>query len=112
MKNDPCQIALSLEVIGGKWKGPILWWIKDEPKRFNELKRLIPEITQRTLTNQLRELVRDGLVIRTQFQEVPLRVEYSPTKLCLSLLPILDELAAWGRRNKSQIEKSRRDYES
>lgn len=111
MKNDPCQIALALEVIGGKWKGPIIWWIKDEPKRFNELRRLLPEITQTTLNNQLRELTRDGLVIRNQYEETPPRVEYSPTKLCLSLIPIFNELSQWGQSNQNQIEKSRVNYD-
>ena len=111
MKNDPCQIALALDIIGGKWKGPIIWWIKDQPKRFNELKRLLPEITQRTLTNQLRELSKDGLVIRKQYEEIPPRVEYSPTKLCLSLIPLLDELSAWGKKNKNQIEAARKSNE-
>lgn len=104
---DTCQIALVLELIGGKWKGPIIWWVKDGPKRFNELKRLMPEITPRTLTKQLREMVKDGLVERNQFEEIPPRVEYSATKLCLSLVPLLDSLSAWGRSHQKTIEEAR-----
>lgn len=107
MSKDPCQIAIALDVIGGKWKGPILWWIKDEPRRFNELRRLMPEITPRTLTNQLRDLVRDGMVIRTQYEEIPPRVEYSITDRCRSLLPLLDELSAWGKKHITGIQESR-----
>lgn len=111
MKSDPCEIALALSVIGGKWKGPIVWWVKDGPRRFNELRRLLPEITQRTLTNQLRELARDGLITRTQFEEIPPRVEYSATKLCLTLIPLLDELSGWSKRHQSEIEKARAAYD-
>lgn len=110
ISTDPCKIALTLDIIGGKWKGPIIWWIKDEPKRFNELRRLLDGITQRTLTKQLRELTRDGLVERNQFEEIPPRVEYSLTPLCKSLIPILDELSNWGKENTKAIEKSRNSY--
>lgn len=112
MKNDPCQIALVLEIIGGKWKGPIIWWIKDNPKRFNELKRLLPGITQRTLNNQLKELVRDGLVIRNQYNEVPPKVEYSSTKLCNKIVPLLDSLSTFAKKHQKQIEKARKSYKS
>ena len=108
---DPCQIAFGLEVFGGKWKGVIIYWIKDEARRFNELKRLIPGITQRTLTNQLRELERDGIVIRTQYNEIPARVEYSATPLCEELIPIFDKVRDWGRDNKDHITSSREVYD-
>lgn len=111
MKQDPCQISLTLDIIGGKWKGSILWWIKDEPKRFNELKRLLPDITQRTLTKQLREMMRDGLVIRTQYAEIPPRVEYSITELCKSLLPLLSDISSWGKEHQETIETARKRYD-
>lgn len=104
---DPCQIALVLELIGGKWKGPIIWWLREEPRRFNELRRLLPEITPRTLTNCLRELERDGLLKRTQYPEIPPRVEYQATKLCKSLIPLLDEISAWGKRYGQEIKAAR-----
>ena len=111
MKHDPCQISLTLDIIGGKWKGSILWWIKDGPKRFNELRRLLPDITQGTLTKQLREMMRDGLVIRTQYAEIPPRVEYSITELCKTLLPLLSEISAWGKAQQQLIEAARESYD-
>jgi DNA-binding HxlR family transcriptional regulator len=99
MAKDPCGIGAALEVIGGKWRGQIIWWLKDKPRRFNELRRLMPDITQHTLTAQLRALERFGLVERQQFNELPLRVEYSKTALCASLIPVLDQLRDWGTKH-------------
>jgi len=85
-----------MEVIGGKWKSVALFYMLARARRFNELKRLMPAITQRMLTLQLRELERDGLVTRTVFAEVPPRVEYALTDLGRSLEPILRLLCTWG----------------
>ena len=109
--DNPCQISLALDVFGGKWKGVIIYWIKDQPRRFNELKRLMPNITQRTLTNQLRDLERDGLIKRTQFNQIPPRVEYSATNLCRHLIPLLDAVSDWGRAHQIEIMKARESYD-
>ena len=93
-----CPVEATLDVIGGKWKSVILWHLRSEAKRFNELRKLIPNVTVRMLTNQLRELEQDGVVSRTVFAEVPPRVEYALTDSGRSLRPILDALCSWGKR--------------
>ena len=90
-----CSIEAAIEAIGGKWKGIILYHL-NTTKRFSELHKLIPSITQRMLTKQLRELERDGIVFRKVYAEVPPKVEYSLTEFGETLQPILKELEAWG----------------
>ncbi|MBQ4898092.1 winged helix-turn-helix transcriptional regulator [Paenibacillus sp. Marseille-P2973] len=99
-----CEKELTLAVIGGKWKLIILWHLGMEgKKRFSELKRLIPHITQKMLTNQLRELEEDQLVIRKVYPEVPPRVEYSLTEHGESLVPILKMMYNWGKNYGEQV---------
>lgn len=93
-----CSLELTLQVIGGKWKPLILWRLGlDGIHRFSELKRIIPNVTQKMLTQQLRELEADGMVHREVFPQVPPRVEYSLTEQGRTLLPVLEELIRWGR---------------
>ena len=93
----PCPLTAVLNVIGGKWKIPILCAISStEATRYNELKRKLPSVTNTMLANSLRELESDGLVLRHQYAEMPVRVEYSLTETGKSLLPILTQLQAWG----------------
>ncbi|WP_281360125.1 winged helix-turn-helix transcriptional regulator [Pelistega europaea] len=94
--DQPCPIETTLDIIGGKWKGVILYRLLGGTKRFNELQRLCKNITQRTLTLQLRSLEQDGLVQRTVYAEVPPRVEYTLTPLGLSMEPIIQALFDWG----------------
>lgn len=94
--NEGCPVEACLSVIGGKWKGVILYHLLSDTIRFNELRRLMPEITQRMLTKQLRELEADGLVHRKVYPEVPPRVEYSMTEYGLTLRPVIDALFQWG----------------
>ncbi|MEE9118077.1 MAG: helix-turn-helix domain-containing protein [Calditrichia bacterium] len=89
-------VEIALDFIGGKWKLLILWLLKDEVYRFSELKRLVPQITQKMLTQQLRELESDGLVHRKVYAQVPPKVEYSLTDLGKSFLPILRSMHKWG----------------
>ena len=91
-----CAVEAALSLIDGKWKGVILFQLLKRTTRFNELRRLTPSVSQRSLTNQLRELEADGLVARTVHAEVPPRVEYSLTPLGRSLEPILLALKHWG----------------
>ena len=84
-------------MIGGKWKGVILHRLQGQTRRFNELTRTIPKITQRILTNQLRELEKDKLINRKVYAEVPPLVEYSLTAKGESLKAVLSELLCWGR---------------
>ncbi|ANE46239.1 HxlR family transcriptional regulator [Paenibacillus swuensis] len=98
LKEINCEKELTLAVIGGKWKLIILWHLGLEgTKRFSELKRLIPSITQKMLTNQLRELEEDRLVERKVYAEVPPRVEYTLTPHGESLMPILRMMYDWGQ---------------
>jgi DNA-binding HxlR family transcriptional regulator len=92
-----CAVTATVEVIGGRWKPTILFHLKDQPRRFNELRRLVPGITQRMLTLQLRALEQDGVVARTVHNSVPPHVEYSFTRKGLTLGPILDAMEAWGK---------------
>ena len=95
--NEGCPVEAALEVIGGKWKGVILFHlIECGVHRFNELHRLMPDVTQRMLTKQLRELEADGLISRTVYPQVPPKVEYAMTEHGQSLLPVLRALQAWG----------------
>jgi len=91
-----CPVEAALEVIGGKWKGVILYHLLSETIRFNELRRIMPGITQRMLTKQLRELEANNLISRKIYPEVPPKVEYSMTEYGKTLTPIIQALRAWG----------------
>ncbi|MGL5382863.1 MAG: winged helix-turn-helix transcriptional regulator [Culicoidibacterales bacterium] len=87
-----CSLELAMDVIGGKWKLMILWYLIDGTKRFSELKRSLPGITQKMLTQQLRELEATGIVSRTVYPVVPPKVEYTLTQEGESLIPLLQDL--------------------
>lgn len=91
-----CPMEYTLDLIGGKWKGAILYRLLEGTRRYGELRRLLCRITQRSLTQQLRELEGDGLVRREIFAEVPPRVEYSLTEKGQTLTPVLNALLGWG----------------
>jgi DNA-binding HxlR family transcriptional regulator len=95
-------VQATLSVLGGKWKILILWHLKDQTRRFGELKRLMPEITEKMLIQQLRELASDGIVDRTVYAEVPPKVEYSFTSYGRSLEPVLHALCNWGEVHLSR----------
>ncbi|GAB4158153.1 MAG: helix-turn-helix domain-containing protein [Candidatus Dojkabacteria bacterium] len=92
-------VNATLKVIGGKWKSLILWSLSKGTMRFGQLNREIAGVTQKMLTQQLRELEEDGLVVRTVYPEVPPRVEYSISDYGKTLAPVLDSMAAWGNRH-------------
>lgn len=92
-----CTVAVTLEVIGGKWKTLILWHLSFKTLRFSQLQRRLNKVTQKMLTQQLRELEADGLVHRQVYAEVPPRVEYSLTELGQSVVPILSQMCQWGK---------------
>ncbi len=98
-----CPVEATLDVIGGKWKGVILYQL-DTTKRFNELQRLIPGINRRMLTLQLRELERDGLVHREVYREVPPKVEYSLTEFGQTLTPLILHMRDWGATYVQQVQ--------
>ena len=91
-----CPMEQVLQLIGGKWKVIILHHLSDGTKRFNALRRLLPGITQRMLTRQLRELEADAIIARKVYAQVPPKVEYSLTELGSSLQPVLDAIQQWG----------------
>jgi DNA-binding HxlR family transcriptional regulator len=91
-----CPVVSAIDVLGGKWTIIILYQLRGKTLRFGELKRLIPKITQKMLTHQLRDLEANKLVTRKVYAEVPPRVEYTPTELADKLNPALDLLCQWG----------------
>ena len=96
--DDICPTETALGLIGNKWKGMILYYLLSGTKRFNELKRLMPGITQRMLTRQLRELESDRIIGRTIYPEMPPKVEYTLTPLGKELTPVLNGLEQWGKK--------------
>lgn len=104
-----CPMEAALELIGGKWKSVILFRLSEGTKRFGELGRILPRTTARMLTQQLRDLERDGLVHREVYAEVPPRVEYSLTATGRTLLPVLDALMKWGVEQGLSLVQQRED---
>lgn len=102
-----CPVEATVDVMGGKWKGILLFELLESPKRFGELRRLVPAVTQRMLTHQLRELEHDGLVHREVFAEVPPKVEYSLTPFGRTLEPILLLMRDWGNQYAQTVSKHR-----
>ncbi len=95
-----CEKELTLSIISGKWKIIIIYYLETEGVlRFSEIKRLLPKITHKVLTTQIRELEEDGIVHRNVFPEVPSKVEYSLTILGQSLIPIVLMMDEWGKKN-------------
>ena len=99
-----CSVTRAVRVIGGKWKLFIIYHLMDGTRRFGELQRLLPGITQQMLTAQLRELEADGLVLRKVFAQVPPKVEYSLTPVGKALEAVTRELANWGERIPQRIK--------
>lgn len=91
-----CPVDATIQLIGGKYKAVILWHLIDGKKRFSELKRLIPKATEKMLTQQLRDLENDGLIIRTVYPVVPPKVEYNLSEFGRSIVPVLDSMCSWG----------------
>lgn len=108
VKPESCGLGPALAVIGGKWKALILWLVHQEPRRFGELKRLVPGVSEKMLIQHLREMERDGIVHREVFHEVPPKVVYSVTRLGASLDEALIPLAEWGKRHGKRVEAAGR----
>jgi len=101
-----CSMELTLDIIGGKWKPIILWYLSSSTLRFGELKKKMPKITQKMLTQQLKSLEENGLINRVVYNEIPPKVEYSLTDTGKTLIPILENLSEWAHEyintNKSE----------
>lgn len=91
-----CPIGVTQNIMAGKWKLVIVWLLKDDVKRFGELRRALPQIRQGYLTQQLRELERDGLVHREIYNVVPPKVEYSLTEIGSRFLEVMNKMYEWG----------------
>ena len=101
-----CPFTATWNVIGGKWKGIIWWRLSNGLGGFGELGRAIPQITKKMLSRQLRELERDGIVHREEFDETPPRVEYSLTGYGRTLAPVIEAICAWGADHLAQPQRS------
>jgi DNA-binding HxlR family transcriptional regulator len=99
-----CPLADLIDLIGGRWKVLALWRLLDGPKRFTELKRLLPGVTQKMLTQQLRQLEAAGLVRREVFPQVPPKVEYSLTTTGEELRSLLSSLADWAKAHMPTLK--------
>jgi len=102
---EECPITATIDVIGGKWKPPIIWLLMKGPLRFGELSKIMPGIALKVLSRQLKELEADGIIIRKAYPEVPPRVEYSLSAKGESLRPIMSLLSNWSRANILGLEE-------
>jgi len=103
-----CPIDAMLSVVDGRWKGTILWRLSAGPMRTSELRRSIPEITERMLIRHLQELTQDGILIRHQEKVVPPCVRYSISSYGLTLVPVLEAICGWGRLHLERTTKKNR----
>ncbi|MEZ0537899.1 winged helix-turn-helix transcriptional regulator [Caldicellulosiruptoraceae bacterium PP1] len=104
-----CPVATTVELIGNKWKLLILRNLLIRPYRFNELRKSIPGISQKVLTDNLRSMEEDGIIIRTVYAEVPPRVEYALSELGNTLRPIIAAMEQWGIGYKENLQKLKQD---
>lgn len=105
-KRYPCTVSLTMDLIGGKWKAVILYHLKDQAKRYSELRKEVPSVTEMTLSIQLKQLEKDGFVTRKVYGEKPpVKVVYSLTEFGKSFVPVLEAITEWG--NKVVIDKGK-----
>lgn len=106
MRNPPyaCGLDAAMDVVGGKWKPTILWALGERMHRYGQLRRACAGITEKVLTQQLRELEADGIVRRTVYDEVPLRVEYALTEVGTALNAALEPLGDWGEERMRELK--------
>lgn len=97
-----CPVQLTLDIVGGKWKPLMLWLLRTGPRRYNDLLKAMP-VTHKVLTQQLRQLERDGLVVRRVSGEPPLRIDYRLTEFGETLRPVMNEMAAWAKRHHARL---------
>lgn len=107
-----CPVETTLGVIGGKWKGVIIYYLLDGTKRFNELRRIYPQVTHHTLTLQLRELEREGIISRKVYNQVPPKVEYSLTEFGRTLEPMILLMKEWGDLYEARAKETDRTEEA
>ena len=105
-RNFSCPVEVSMEILSGKWKCLMLWHLHEGRKRYKELEKIVPGVSQKMLSQQLKELERDGLINKEVYAEVPPRVEYSLTDLGESAFPILEMMHDWGVENLGLGDRS------
>jgi DNA-binding HxlR family transcriptional regulator len=98
-----CPLTAAIAAIGGKWKLILIYWLAESPKHFAALRKLVPSISQKVLTQQLRELISDGIVLRKPTGVVPAPVEYSLTEYGRSLVPLVESIRLWGRTHLERM---------
>lgn len=101
-----CPVELTIDLIGGKWKAVLLWELSEKTLRFNELNRLFPSATRKMLTQQLKEMERDGLIYRKEYPQIPPKVEYSLTDFGRSFMPVLFSMNEWGKGYMAEMEEA------
>lgn len=101
---ETCGMAIALRILGGRWKPGIIWHLAQGRMRYSQLKALIPNISERMLVQQLKELEKYGFVERFAFPEVPPRVEYALTEEGKTLIPIVQSLAEWGNSQRDKLK--------
>lgn len=104
-----CPVELSMDIIGGKWKAVILWYLANDTLRFNELKKQITSISERVLTRELRQLEKYQLIQRKAYPEVPPRVEYRLTDFGKNLIPLLDQISQFGETYAENFGETKRN---
>jgi DNA-binding HxlR family transcriptional regulator len=105
----PCPIDSMLSVIDGRWKGTILWRLLEGPLRTGELRRSIPEMTERMLIRHLHEMVADGILLRHDKRSVPPQVWYSISPYGMTLAPVLNTMCEWGRKHQARLKRNTKD---
>jgi DNA-binding HxlR family transcriptional regulator len=100
-----CGLNATLRIISGKWKPLVLFFLRDTPKRYSELKRLIPDVSHKVLIQQLKDLEADRVLARTDYKEVPPRVDYALTPLGRSLAEAIVPLCTWGTENAAEMAR-------
>ncbi|TCZ73245.1 transcriptional regulator [Paenibacillus albiflavus] len=102
-----CPVETLIHVLSGKWKPMILWHLIESKKRFNDLEKLIPDVSQKMLSQHLRDLEREGIVDRMVYPAIPPKVEYSLSEYGRTLIPVVEVMCAWGKNhNKQKYEES------
>lgn len=111
---DPCNCPIRdvLDRIGSKWAMVVIFMLEEQPKRFNELSRIIPDVSRRMLTRTLRELERDGIIDRTVFPTKPPSVQYSLSDLGRSILPLFWQLIHWSTASHERVREARKQFDS
>ena len=102
--NYNCPVEVTLDLIGGKYKSVILWHLVNGTLRYNEISKLVPRATPKMITQQLRELESNGLILRTVYPVIPPKVEYSLTDFGKSIIPILEAMCKWGTNYLGSVD--------